>query len=130
MRSKAPALRDRRFRITLEDLNGWAFIAVAMAVFIVMTVYPVASAVITSFQNYKPFGAEWVQFDNYKTALTNDLFYKAIRNTAVYTLITVPLSLVIAFGVAVMILPFKKKTQSVFKSLYYIPAERGVAVAV
>ena len=34
MRSKAPALRDRRFRITLEDLNGWAFIAVAMAVFI------------------------------------------------------------------------------------------------
>ena len=51
MRSKAPALRDRRFRITLEDLNGWAFIAVAMAVFIVMTVYPVASAVITSFQN-------------------------------------------------------------------------------
>lgn len=131
MRSKAPTLRDRQFRITLEDLNGWAFIAVAMAVFIVMTVYPVASAVITSFQNYKPFGAEWVQFDNYKTALTNDLFYKAIRNTAVYTLITVPLSLVIAFGVAVMILPFKKKTQSVFKSLYYIPAvASGVAMSV
>ena len=37
----------------------------------------------------------------------------------------------IAFGVAVMILPFKKKTQSVFKSLYYIPAvASGVAMSV
>ena len=49
MKSKAPTLRDRRFRITLEDLNGWAFIAVAMVIFIIMTIYPVASAVITSF---------------------------------------------------------------------------------
>ena len=51
MKSKAPTLRDRRFRITLEDLNGWAFIAVAMAVFAVMTIYPVISAVITGVQN-------------------------------------------------------------------------------
>ena len=98
MRSKATTLRDRRFRITLEDLNGWAFIAVAMIVFAVMTIYPVVSAVITSFQSYKPFGSEWVQFDNYKTALSNDLFYKSIRNTAIYTAVTVPLSLVIAFA--------------------------------
>ena len=131
MKPRATTLRDRRFRITLEDLNGWAFIAVAIAVFAVMTIYPVVSAVITSFQNYKPFGSEWVQFENYKTALTNDLFYKSIRNTAVYTLITVPLSLVIAFAVAVMILPFQRKTQSVFKSLYYIPAvASGVAMSV
>ena len=82
MKPRATTLRDRRFRITLEDLNGWAFIAVAIAVFAVMTIYPVVSAVITSFQNYKPFGSEWVQFENYKTALTNDLFYKSIRNTA------------------------------------------------
>lgn len=130
-KTKAPTLRRRRFRITPEDLNGWMFISVAMIVFLVMTVYPVVSAVITSFQKYKPFGSEWVQFDNYKEALTNSLFYKSIRNTAVYTLVTVPLSLVIAFAVAIMILPFKRRTQAVFKSLYYIPAvASGVAMSV
>ncbi len=121
-KSSSPALKKRRFRLTSEDWNGYLFIAIAMIVFSVFTVYPLISAVITSFQNYKPFGSEWVALENYKDAVTNKLFWKSIRNTLVYTAITVPLSLVIAFIVAVMIMPFNKKTQSVFKSLYYLPA--------
>lgn len=121
----------KRFRIKRDDIDGYLFILVALVIFSVFTIYPVISAVITSFQNYKPFGSEWAQFDNYKTALTNSLFYKSIKNTAVYTVITVPFSLVIAFVVALMIMPFKKKIQSVFKALYYIPAvASGVAISV
>lgn len=121
----------KRFRIKRDDIDGYLFILVALVIFSVFTIYPVISAVITSFQDYKPFGSEWVQFDNYKTALTNSLFYKSIKNTAVYTVITVPFSLVIAFVVALMIMPFKKKIQSVFKALYYIPAvASGVAISV
>lgn len=115
-------LNKRRFRLTSEDWNGYLFISVAMIVFSVFTIYPLISAVITSFQDYKPFGSEWVGLENYKDAVTNKLFWKSIRNTLVYTVFTVPLSLIIAFVVAVMIMPFPKKTQSVFKSLYYIPA--------
>lgn len=127
----APTINRRRFRITGEDVNGYVFIAVAMAVFLVFTIYPLISAIITSFQNYKPFGSEWVGLENYKTTLSNSLFYKAIRNTVIYTVVTVPCSLVIAFTVAIMIMPFRKKTQSVFKSLYYIPAvASGVAMSV
>ena len=121
----------KKFRIKRDDIDGYLFILVALVIFSVFTIYPVISAVITSFQNYKPFGSEWVQFDNYKTALSNSLFYKSIKNTAVYTLLTVPFSLVIAFVVALLIMPFKKKTQSLFKALYYIPAvASGVATSV
>ena len=115
-------LNKRRFRLTSEDWNGYLFISVAMIVFSVFKSYTLISAVITSFQDYKPFGSEWVGLENYKDAVTNKLFWKSIRNTLVYTVFTVPLSLIIAFVVAVMIMPFPKKTQSVFKSLYYIPA--------
>lgn len=121
----------KRFRIKRDDVDGYLFILVALVIFLVFTIYPVISALITSFQNYKPFGSEWVQFDNYVTALKNSLFYKSIKNTAIYTAITVPLSLVIAFIIALMIMPFKKRTQSVFKALYYIPAvASGVATSV
>lgn len=121
----------KSFRIKRDDIDGYLFILVALVIFLVFTIYPVISALITSFQDYKPFGSEWVQFENYATALKNSLFYKAIKNTAIYTAITVPVSLVIAFVIALMIMPFKKRTQSVFKALYYIPAvASGVATSV
>lgn len=117
-----PALKKKGFRLTSDDANGYMFIAAAMIVFSVFTIYPLISAVITSFQDYKPFGSKWIGLKNYQDALTNKLFWKAVRNTVVYTAVTVPLSLIIAFVVSIMIMPFGKRTQSVFKSLYYLPA--------
>ena len=69
--------------------------------------------------------------ENYKTTFSSSLFYKSIWNTLVYTVFTVPLSLCISFIVAILILPFKKKVQSLFKSMYYLPAvASGVALSV
>jgi multiple sugar transport system permease protein len=114
-----------------ENISGWLFIAVAMFIFFVFTLYPVISAAITSFQKYKPFGSEWVGIKNYTDAVTNALFWKSIKNTVLYTAAVVPLSLLLSFAISVMILPFRKKTQSVFKALYYLPGiASGVATAV
>ncbi len=58
-----------------DNLAGWGFVAAAVLVFAVFTLYPVVSAVITSFQNYKPFGSEWVGWKNYQDAMKNTLFF-------------------------------------------------------
>ena len=129
-RATKAQVRHKRF-FTGEDLWGYAFVAVALLVFCVFTVYPVVSAFFTSFHEYKPLGSTFVGLQNYKDTFTNSLFYKAITNTVVYTLFTVPLSLLISFCVAILILPFKKKIQSLFKSMYYLPAvASGVALSV
>lgn len=131
MRDASPALKKRRFRFTEDDGAGYAFILMALVIYFAFTIYPLISAVITSFQKYKPFGSEWVGFANYRDTIHNELFWKALKNTAVYTVITIPLSLLIAFCIAIMIVPFRKKTQSLFKSIYYIPAvASGVALSV
>ena len=111
----------RKFTLTSDDKWGYIFIAAAMIIFCVFTLYPVFNAVYTSLFNYKPFGSEYVGLKNYVDTLKYskfNLFYKAAWNTLVYTAIVVPLCLLISFSVAVMILPFKKKTQSVFKAMY------------
>lgn len=127
----APTLRKKRFRFTEEDGAGYLFIFFALVIYGVFTIYPLISAIITSFQKYKPFGAEWIGLKNYQDTFHNELFWKALKNTAVYTVITIPVSLFIAFCIAILIIPFKKKTQSVFKSIYYIPAvASGVALSV
>ena len=127
-------LSRRKLRLTNEDLWGYIFIAAAMIIFCVFTLYPVISAVYTSFFNYKPFGSEHVGLKNYADTLKYskfNLFYKAAFNTIVYTAVVVPLSLLISFSIAVMILPFRKKTQSVFKAMYYLPGiASGVALSV
>ncbi len=131
MKSQTGVQRKRRFRLTDDDLWGYAFILVSMIAFGVFTLYPVISAVETSFLKYNPFGSEFIGLKNYQDTFSSSLFYKTVLNTLEYTVVVVPLSLLMAFAISIMILPFSKKTQSVFKSMYYLPGiASGVALSV
>lgn len=119
------------FRIKEDDVWGYVFIAATLIVFCMFTLYPVISSVIISFQKYNPIQSQWVGLDNFKALLTDKLFFKAIKNTLVYTVFTVPVNLIIAFILSLLILPFKKRTQSIFKAMYYLPAvASGVSLSV
>lgn len=121
----------KTFRFTSDDRWGYLFILVAMVIFFAFTIYPVISAIRTSFLDYKPFGSDFVGFDNYRNTFSNSLFYKAVKNTAIYTLIVVPATLAITFCISVMMMAFRKKTQSIFKAIYYLPGiASGVALSV
>jgi multiple sugar transport system permease protein len=121
----------KRRRIKGEETWGYAFIAVALVAFAMFTAYPVVSAFIISLQDYKPLGSTFVGLDNYVNTLHDGLFWKALRNTVVYTVLTVPVNLVLSLVIAILILPFRKKTQSFFKGIYYLPAvASGVALSV
>ncbi|CAH8772682.1 sugar ABC transporter permease [Paenibacillus dendritiformis] len=121
----------KRRKIRGDSGWGYAFIAVALVVFAVFTAYPVVSAFIISFQDYKPLGSTFIGFDNYINSFKDPLFWKSIVNTAVYTVLTVPVALIISFVVAILILPLNKKLQTTFKAVYYLPAvASGVAMSV
>ncbi|MCL6459717.1 MAG: sugar ABC transporter permease, partial [Gorillibacterium sp.] len=95
------------------------------------TAYPVVSAFIISFQEYKPLGSTYIGFENYITTLSDSLFWKSVRNTIIYTLLTVPVALLISFSIAILILPLRKWLQTSFKAVYYLPAvASGVAMSV
>lgn len=110
---------------------AYAFIAVALVGYALFTAYPFFSAFIISFQEYKPLGSEFIGFDNFVDIFESELFRKAIWNTVVYTILTVPVALVLSFAVAIMIMPLKKWMQTSFKAIYYLPAvASGVALSV
>ncbi|MDQ0900595.1 MULTISPECIES: carbohydrate ABC transporter permease [unclassified Paenibacillus] len=121
----------KRKGIKGEGAPGYAFIAVALVVFAMFTAYPVVSAFIISLQEYKPLGSTYVGFDNYVSTVKDALFWQAMRNTVVYTLLTVPVNLLLSMVIAIMILPLRKKTQGFFKGVYYLPVvASGVALSV
>ncbi len=129
--NKTKIKRKAGSRLTSKDAFwGYAFIAVPMLLFILFSVYPVISAVITSFQEYKPKGSEFIGLENYVNTFQTDLFYKAFKNTIVFSVTSVPISILISFMIAIMILPFRKKLQSFYKGIFYLPTvASGVALA-
>ncbi|MDF2987238.1 MAG: spermidine/putrescine transporter permease [Eubacterium sp.] len=124
-------VKKRKFKFNEDYFWGYVFIAVALGVFAMFTLYPVISAFIISFQEFKPLGSQWVGLENYAGLLKDKLFGKSIVNTVTYTVFSVPVSLFISFIIAVMIYPLKKSLQTFFKAIYYLPAvASGVALSV
>lgn len=114
-----------------NNMWGYLFIGVPIIVFLVFTAYPLISAFVISFQKYKPFGSDWVGLDNYKALIHDSLFYKAIKNTVIYTIGAVPVNLFLSFVIVLLIFPLKKGLQTFFKAVYYLPAvASGVTLSV
>ena len=90
--------------------------------------YPLARGIYISFFKWNGYSQNmtFIGLKNYADSFKSALFFKAVKNTIVYTVVVVPLSLLIAFSIAIMILPFKKGVQSVFKSIYYLPGIASV----
>ncbi|MBB6669082.1 carbohydrate ABC transporter permease [Cohnella nanjingensis] len=131
MQTAQQAKTGRKRRIRGDGVWGYAFIAVALLVYAMFTAYPVVSAFFISFQHYKPLGSTFTGFDNYAATFRDPLFWKSIRNTLLYTVLTVPVALVLSFCVAILILPLKRRLQTTFKAIYYLPVvASGVALSV
>ncbi|WP_255298315.1 carbohydrate ABC transporter permease [Brevibacillus dissolubilis] len=111
---------------------GWCylFIAVPVILFLVFTLYPVLAALVMSFQKYHVLNPKWIGFDNYRMMFQDEVFWKAMWNTFVFTVGTVPLNLFITLGLAILIFPRSTRTQTFFKAAFYLPTVMsGVTLA-
>ncbi len=102
---------------------GWAylFILAPVLLFAVFTLYPVATAFIMSFQKYNIMKSTWVGFANYERMLTDDIFWKSMKNTVIFTVATVPVNIIITFVLAFFVFQMKQSAQTFFKAVLYLP---------
>jgi ABC-type sugar transport system permease subunit len=101
-----------------------------MVIFFVFTLLPVAIAAYLSFTNYDVFTKlDWIGVANYQDVFDDELFYRALVNTATYTAWTIPLSMAIGLGLAVL-LNQKLRGLGIYRTVYYVPVVTSmVAVA-
>lgn len=111
---------------------GWCylFILVPILVFLMFTLIPVIYALIMSFQEYHVMGSTFIGLENYQTMIQDDVFWRSMRNTFIFTVATVPVSVGITLVLAVLIFPRGKKAQTFFKASLYLPTvASGVTMA-
>jgi len=105
-----------------ERRQALGFITPAVLGLAVFTVLPVGLAIVMSLFDWPIFGKRaFVGFDNYVTLLTSSPdFWPALRNSAVFTLLYVPLNLIVALGLSLLLGP-RIRGRAVFRVLFFIP---------
>ncbi len=101
---------------------GLLYISPWIIGFTIFGAYPIAMAIYYSFCDYDVLReAVWVGSLNYTDMITDDVFWKSLYNTVIYTAVSVPLSLVLALLLAVL-LNRPILGRSLFRTFFYIPS--------
>jgi multiple sugar transport system permease protein len=115
------ARRDRH--IAWKDiLSGYIMIAPLMIGLFIFYLWPVFQTFYFSFTKWGAFGKyKWTGLANYEHLLHDPDLGRALLNTVVYILLSVPGSLILAILVAVL-LNQKIRGVGIYRTLYYLPA--------
>jgi multiple sugar transport system permease protein len=105
-----------------ETRAGLLFILPWIISLLVFTAYPTIATLYLSFTDYNILQPpSWIGLDNYSTMFQEDpAFWTAVRNSAVYALVSVPLKLVIAFGLA-LLLNMGVRGIGLYRTIFYLP---------
>ena len=100
---------------------GYAMIAPGLIGLLIFYIWPMLQTFYFSFTEWGPFGdAEWTGLSNYRALFQGPEFLMALRNTLVYTVLSVSITEIIALVLAVL-LNQKLRGMSVYRTLYFIP---------
>jgi multiple sugar transport system permease protein len=105
-----------------EAIDGYLFIAPWLIGFVLWVAGPMIAAIVLAFMSWDLFNPPaWVGLENFKQLFQNRLVGLSLWNTAYYTFISVPLTLMVALSTALLLnLPIR--FQSAFRTFFYLPA--------
>ncbi|MDA3812528.1 MAG: sugar ABC transporter permease [Spirochaetaceae bacterium] len=106
----------------------YVFVAPFIISLFVFYLYPLISTVIMSFQNIVPGEVEFIGLDNYKR-LNDEHFFIAIKNSFVYTILTIAVLIPIPLILATVLNNKKCLGSRFFRSAFFIPSLISVVVA-
>jgi multiple sugar transport system permease protein len=118
----APRRFGRWARPSSETLTAFLFLSPNIFGFLVFTALPVLLALVLSMFDWDLLlGAKFVGLDNFRRLFTlDDVFQASFRNTVVFTVVSVPLSVCIGLGVA-LLTNQALRGMSFFRAVFLLP---------
>lgn len=112
-----------------KHLLPYSFSAPALVLMFLFLIGPIIAVLFLSFTDWQLGESSFklVGLQNYRTLFEDDLFLRSIGNTALYILMTVPTTLLLGLGFAMLILK-SGRLRSFYQTVYFIPF-MGTAVA-
>lgn len=107
----------------------YMFVLPFFLTFVIFFIYPILSSVITSFQNVQLGSTKWVGLANYRRLAASSEFPTSIRNSLLYTVITIALMIPFPLLFAVMLNSKSMKGGTFFRAILFMPILCSVVVA-
>ena len=124
---KAPLLGWHR----RKALQGYLYVLPWIIGILVFFLYPIIYSAYISFTEWRAAGPHiWVGLRNYQIMLRDPLLLHSLKITAIYTLLSVPLQLIVGIAMAYLLNQNVRGTRF-FRTIYYMPSVlAGPAIAV
>lgn len=123
--AKATAPPRRRSKILQREINwGLVFLSPWIFGFLAFTAIPMVASLIMSFTNYNPIHPEEARFIglfNYQRLISDPLLLNAIKVTLRFTVISVPISIILPLGLALLVNSPHLFAKNVFRTIFYMP---------
>lgn len=106
-----------------STLRAWAYIAPMIAIIGVFNIYPILKSLAMSFYSDYNFYQDVVYaygWDNFIQIFNDPNFFLAIKNTFIFVLGVVPLSIMLSLGIA-LLLHNVQFLSGFFRSIYFLP---------
>ncbi|WP_124039728.1 carbohydrate ABC transporter permease [Neoactinobaculum massilliense] len=118
----------RRSRIS--RWSGALYVAPSFLILLVIAVVPIICSIYFSFTDYDIFSSpQFTGLDNYKDLFADANFWNALKITIIFTVISVPLQLLIALGIAEVLSKTKhRRLSSIMRSLLFVPAIASLVI--
>ncbi|MBS2968223.1 sugar ABC transporter permease [Metabacillus sp. KIGAM252] len=98
------------------------FLAPALVLFLIFTVYPVAASFILSFQKFEAGSYAFNGLNNYIRLFNDEIFWTALKNTFIIFVFQVPIMLLLAIVLAGALNSQLLKLKGFFRVSFFLPA--------
>ena len=106
-----------------QHAAGWAFLAPATILIVIMNFYPMFQALLMSFKTGSSANMKWANpfTYNYTRMFQDKLFLRSVGNTFLYLLIEVPIMLILAILLAQLLNNKDLKFKGLFRTCVFLP---------
>ena len=131
MAQTVPIPRGMKEARRRENIAGYLFMAPSLLFFIGFVIFPMGMCLVTSFFNYTMTEFTFTGLKNYQIMFGDSVFIKALVNTIVIVVVSVPITCMFSLWVASVIYKMRQLHTSFFRCVFYLPVVTGsVAVTV
>jgi multiple sugar transport system permease protein len=131
MAQTVPIPRGMKEARRRENIAGYLFMAPSLLFFIGFVIFPMGMCLVTSFFNYTMTEFTFSGLKNYQIMFGDSVFIKALMNTIVIVVVSVPITCLFSLWVASIIYKMRQIHTSFFRCVFYLPVVTGsVAVTV
>lgn len=100
--------------------SAWLYLLPTLVIIVVFSIYPLFKSLLLSFQSGTLNNLKFNGIDNYAYVIQDPRFHLALKNTAMYAFLVVPISIIISLYVAWLIFD-RVKFKNTFETLFFIP---------